>query len=65
MATAAVGRPAAAAVRRRPRGRRTARRPAPVHRPPLPSTGCGWLFPDASGRRRWCSLATCGTRPAS
>ncbi|MFF2546559.1 BTAD domain-containing putative transcriptional regulator [Kitasatospora sp. NPDC058063] len=30
-----------------------------------PSTGCGWLFLDASGRRRWCSLATCGTRPAS
>ncbi|MGW3071351.1 BTAD domain-containing putative transcriptional regulator [Kitasatospora sp. NPDC001132] len=30
-----------------------------------PSTGCGWLFLDASGRRRWCSLATCGTRAAS
>lgn len=30
-----------------------------------PGTGCGWLFLDASGRRRWCSLATCGTRPAS
>ena len=21
---------------------------------------CGWLFLDASGRRRWCSVATCG-----
>ncbi|MFE7531883.1 BTAD domain-containing putative transcriptional regulator [Kitasatospora sp. NPDC057542] len=30
-----------------------------------PSSGCGWLFLDASGRRRWCSLATCGTRQAS
>ncbi|MFJ7907102.1 BTAD domain-containing putative transcriptional regulator [Kitasatospora sp. NPDC096204] len=30
-----------------------------------PSTGCGWLFLDASGRRRWCSLATCGTRAVS
>lgn len=25
-----------------------------------PSEDCGWLFLDASGRRRWCSLATCG-----
>ncbi|MFD0276460.1 BTAD domain-containing putative transcriptional regulator [Kitasatospora sp. NPDC127111] len=25
-----------------------------------PSADCGWLFLDASGRRRWCSLATCG-----
>ncbi|MDT0344567.1 BTAD domain-containing putative transcriptional regulator [Streptomyces litchfieldiae] len=25
-----------------------------------PSEHCGWLFLDASGRRRWCSLATCG-----
>ncbi|MEU1286132.1 BTAD domain-containing putative transcriptional regulator [Kitasatospora sp. NPDC005856] len=30
-----------------------------------PSNGCGWLFLDASGRRRWCSMATCGTRSAS
>lgn len=30
-----------------------------------PSSGCGWLFLDASGRRRWCSLATCGTGPDS
>ncbi|MZD04392.1 SARP family transcriptional regulator [Streptomyces sp. SID5785] len=27
-----------------------------------PSAECGWLFLDASGRRRWCSLATCGRR---
>ncbi|MEV6973716.1 BTAD domain-containing putative transcriptional regulator [Kitasatospora sp. NPDC093806] len=25
-----------------------------------PSADCGWLFLDAAGRRRWCSLATCG-----
>lgn len=27
-----------------------------------PGDGCGWLFYDASGRRRWCSMAACGTR---
>lgn len=28
------------------------------------SLGCGWLFLDESrgGRRRWCSMATCGNR---
>ncbi|MFI2608262.1 BTAD domain-containing putative transcriptional regulator [Kitasatospora sp. NPDC018619] len=26
-----------------------------------PGSGCGWLFLDAGARRRWCSLATCGT----
>ncbi|MER5829829.1 BTAD domain-containing putative transcriptional regulator [Streptomyces sp. NPDC002130] len=25
-----------------------------------PSRTCGWLFLDESGRRRWCSLGTCG-----
>lgn len=25
-----------------------------------PGAGCGWVFPDESGRRRWCSLGTCG-----
>lgn len=25
-----------------------------------PGADCGWLFTDESGRRRWCSLATCG-----
>jgi predicted RNA-binding Zn ribbon-like protein len=27
-----------------------------------PGTGCGWLFLDRSGRRRWCTMATCGNR---
>ncbi|SHN29933.1 BTAD domain-containing putative transcriptional regulator [Actinacidiphila paucisporea] len=28
------------------------------------SDDCGWLFLDHSGRRRWCSLATCGSNRA-
>jgi predicted RNA-binding Zn ribbon-like protein len=27
-----------------------------------PGHGCGWLFIDTSGRRRWCSMDTCGSR---
>jgi predicted RNA-binding Zn ribbon-like protein len=27
-----------------------------------PGPQCGWLFLDTSGRRRWCSMATCGSR---
>jgi predicted RNA-binding Zn ribbon-like protein len=27
-----------------------------------PGRGCGWIFLDMSGRRRWCSMATCGSR---
>ena len=27
-----------------------------------PGPGCGWLFLDPSGRRRWCVMATCGNR---
>jgi predicted RNA-binding Zn ribbon-like protein len=27
-----------------------------------PGRGCGWLFLNASGRRRWCSMSTCGSR---
>jgi predicted RNA-binding Zn ribbon-like protein len=27
-----------------------------------PGTGCGWLFSDPRGRRRWCSMAWCGNR---
>jgi predicted RNA-binding Zn ribbon-like protein len=27
-----------------------------------PGSGCGWLFINASGRRRWCSMSTCGSR---
>ncbi|WBQ06615.1 CGNR zinc finger domain-containing protein [Kribbella sp. CA-293567] len=27
-----------------------------------PGDNCGWLFLDPRGRRRWCSMATCGNR---
>jgi predicted RNA-binding Zn ribbon-like protein len=27
-----------------------------------PGADCGWLFLDASGRRKWCSMDTCGSR---
>jgi predicted RNA-binding Zn ribbon-like protein len=27
-----------------------------------PGRGCGWLFLDPRGRRRWCSMAVCGNR---
>jgi predicted RNA-binding Zn ribbon-like protein len=27
-----------------------------------PGHGCGWLFLDRSGRRRWCTMSTCGNR---
>jgi predicted RNA-binding Zn ribbon-like protein len=27
-----------------------------------PGRGCGWLFLDPKGRRRWCSMAVCGNR---
>jgi predicted RNA-binding Zn ribbon-like protein len=27
-----------------------------------PGTGCGWVFADPRGRRRWCSMAWCGNR---
>jgi predicted RNA-binding Zn ribbon-like protein len=27
-----------------------------------PGRGCGWLFLNNSGRRRWCSMSTCGSR---
>jgi predicted RNA-binding Zn ribbon-like protein len=27
-----------------------------------PGNNCGWLFLDTSGRRRWCSMDTCGSR---
>lgn len=30
-----------------------------------PGKDCGWLFPDDSGRRRWCSLGTCGKETSS
>jgi predicted RNA-binding Zn ribbon-like protein len=27
-----------------------------------PGRGCGWLFLDVSGRRKWCSMTACGSR---
>jgi predicted RNA-binding Zn ribbon-like protein len=27
-----------------------------------PGHGCGWLFLDPRGRRRWCDMAVCGNR---
>jgi predicted RNA-binding Zn ribbon-like protein len=27
-----------------------------------PGQGCGWLFSDPRGRRRWCTMAICGNR---
>lgn len=27
-----------------------------------PGEGCGWLFLNTSGRRRWCQMAVCGNR---
>jgi predicted RNA-binding Zn ribbon-like protein len=34
--------------------------PARVRR--CPGRDCHWLFLDASGRRRWCSMTSCGSR---
>jgi predicted RNA-binding Zn ribbon-like protein len=33
---------------------------ARVHR--CPGRNCGWFFLNTSGRQRWCSMATCGSR---
>jgi predicted RNA-binding Zn ribbon-like protein len=33
---------------------------ARLHR--CPGRNCGWVFLDTSGRRRWCSMDTCGSR---
>jgi predicted RNA-binding Zn ribbon-like protein len=27
-----------------------------------PGDGCGWMFIDTRGRRRWCSMSSCGNR---
>ena len=35
-------------------------RMARLHR--CPGRNCGWVFLDTSGRRRWCSMDTCGSR---
>ena len=34
--------------------------PIPIGR--CPGRRCGWLFANPRGRRRWCSMATCGNR---
>ncbi|MGW6282290.1 CGNR zinc finger domain-containing protein [Kribbella sp. NPDC055071] len=36
--------------------------PSRAHVRRCPGESCGWLFLDARGRRRWCSMATCGNR---
>jgi predicted RNA-binding Zn ribbon-like protein len=30
-----------------------------------PGARCGWLFLNASGRRRWCAMSACGSREKS
>jgi predicted RNA-binding Zn ribbon-like protein len=30
-----------------------------------PGAHCGWLFANASGRRRWCAMSACGSREKS
>jgi hypothetical protein len=30
--------------------------------PPCPGDDCGWVFLDHRGRRRWCSMQSCGNR---
>ncbi|MEV0291095.1 CGNR zinc finger domain-containing protein [Kribbella sp. NPDC050820] len=35
---------------------------AQAHVRKCPGESCGWLFLDPRGRRRWCSMATCGNR---
>ncbi|MEU4395278.1 CGNR zinc finger domain-containing protein [Kribbella sp. NPDC023855] len=36
--------------------------PARDHVRLCPGDNCGWLFLDPRGRRRWCSMGTCGNR---
>jgi predicted RNA-binding Zn ribbon-like protein len=43
----------------RPHRRRPAGRSAPLHRAPLPSVDCGWLYLDHNGLRQWCTMALC------
>jgi len=33
-----------------------------AHVAACPGAGCGWVFADPRGRRRWCSMAWCGNR---
>lgn len=36
--------------------------PSRDHVRACPGDACGWLFLDPRGRRRWCSMSTCGNR---
>ncbi|MEV0798958.1 CGNR zinc finger domain-containing protein [Kribbella sp. NPDC050281] len=36
--------------------------PSRAHVRMCPGESCGWLFLDPRGRRRWCSMSTCGNR---
>jgi len=36
--------------------------PAATQAAACPGDGCGWIFADPRGRRRWCSMAWCGNR---
>jgi predicted RNA-binding Zn ribbon-like protein len=36
--------------------------PAAAQAAACPGQGCGWIFADPRGRRRWCSMAWCGNR---
>jgi predicted RNA-binding Zn ribbon-like protein len=36
--------------------------PAAAQAAACPGAGCGWIFADPRGRRRWCSMAWCGNR---
>lgn len=36
--------------------------PTAAHVAACPGRGCGWVFADPRGRRRWCSMAWCGNR---
>lgn len=36
--------------------------PSRTHVRACPGNGCGWLFLDRTGRRRWCTMSTCGNR---
>ena len=36
--------------------------PAAAQAAACPGEGCGWIFADPRGRRRWCSMAWCGNR---
>lgn len=35
---------------------------APLRVGRCPGHGCGWVFANPTGRRRWCSMAVCGNR---